>query len=300
LDFRQRGRRAHAGQAAELPVEGAGAGKDVAGRSPMDHSDVQGRIGRRETRIEGPLLIFARQAPDLADDVGRGGDRIGAERGQGGMRLVSGHQRAQRRYALVGVGDLHHRRFADDHRARPRLAPSEPADQVRRSQAGRLLVVAQRDVDRALQRRRLECWDHRQHAGAKPLHVAGAAAVKPSVRLAHREGVARPDLTLDRHDVGVTRQDDAAVDPGPDRRQERGLVAGSVRRPARSQSMRREIVFDEGDNRYVRPVADAVEGDEARQNRLGLCETVCAHREGLLAVSGGRGQKDGARAAGRR
>ena len=88
-------------QAAELPVEGACAGEDVARRSAMDHSDVQRRIGRGEARIEGAILVFARKAADLADDVGRDGHRVGAEFRQGGMRLLPGHQRAQRRHALM-------------------------------------------------------------------------------------------------------------------------------------------------------------------------------------------------------
>ena len=66
---------------------------------------------------------------------------------------------------------------------------------------------------------------------------------------------------------------DAAVDPGSDRGQDRRLVAGRIRRAARLEPMRAQIGLDEVDERQVGPVADAVEGDEPRQQRLGLGET---------------------------
>ena len=115
----ERGRRRNARQAAEFPVKSAFAGENVARRSAMDDADMPCRPGRIEAGIaQAFVLVFARQAADLGDDVGGGGDRIGAQRRIGGMRLMAGDNGAKGGDALVGVGDRHHRRFADDDQRR--------------------------------------------------------------------------------------------------------------------------------------------------------------------------------------
>ena len=184
---------------------------------------------------------------------------------------------AKGRDPFVSVGDLHHRRFADDDRAGPRLVMAEPGDHVARAEAGGLLVVAQDDMDRALERGGLERRRHRQHAGVEPLHVAGAAAEEPPRLLAELERVARPGLAFDRHDVGMAREHHAAVHPGPDGREEGGLVARGVRRAPRGDAVGGEVVFDKVDHRQVGRFADALEGDEPRQEGLGRFEAFAAH-----------------------
>jgi hypothetical protein len=42
----------------------------------------------------------------------------------------------------------------------------------------------------------------------------------------------------------MARQDDAAVNPGPDRGEDRGLVAGGIRRAAGLESMATQIALD--------------------------------------------------------
>ncbi len=223
-------------------MEHAFAREDVARVSPADHADVQGRIGRIEARIELlRRLELARQAADFADDVAGDRHRIGAERGLGRMSLEAGDERAKRRHALMRVGDRHHRRLADDHEVGTRRLPPEPRDEIERAEAGRFFVVAEQDMDRALEPGRLEDGDHRQRDGVEALHVAGAAPVEASVDFAQAEGIAAPDLPLDRHDVGVAGEDDAARGHRPDRRQQRRLVARGV---GRARSRHAETVED--------------------------------------------------------
>ena len=67
-------------------------------------------------------------------------------------------------------------------------------------------------------------------------------------------------------------QDQPAVDAWPDRGEDRGLVARRIRRAARCEPVALKIALDKIDERQVGGVADALEGDEAREQRLGLGE----------------------------
>ena len=160
-------------------MEHAFTGQDVSRRPAADHAYVKGRIGRREARVERAFLVGPRQPADLAHDVGGDGDRVGAERRQGGMGFMARDQRPEGGDALVGVRDRHHRRFADNDRGGNGLVLAEPGDDVPRAEAGGLLVVAQHDMDRPLQACVDERRRHRQHAGVEALHVAGPAAKEP-------------------------------------------------------------------------------------------------------------------------
>ncbi len=65
-----------------------------------------------------------------------------------------------------------------------------------------------------------------QAGGDEAFHVAGAAAVEVAVGLlCELPRIGRPGLAVDRHDVGVTRQHDAALDLRTDRGEEVGLGA---------------------------------------------------------------------------
>ena len=81
------------------------------------------------------------------------------------------------------------------------------------------------------------------------------------------ERIAGPLLPFDRHDVGMAGEDDAAVDHRPDRRQQRGLVAGRVGRAQRGDALAAQIVLDEVDQRQIAFVAFGIERHQAFEQR---------------------------------
>ena len=89
------------------------------------------------------------------------------------------------------IGDLHQRRLADDGRAGARQVLAETRDRIERAEAGRLLVIAQQNMDRLFQRRAPELRDHRQADGIEALHVGRAAPVErePARRMANGSDV---------------------------------------------------------------------------------------------------------------
>src|ERR1700722_13956405 len=99
-------------------------------------------------------------------------------------------------------------------------------------------------MDRALKAGVSENWRHRQHASVEALHVAGAAAVKTAGVLAQSEWRARPRLGDHRHDIGMARQNHAAVPARPDRGEDCRLAAGRVRGAARFKSMLAQVAFN--------------------------------------------------------
>ena len=162
-----------------------------------------------------------------------------------------------------------------------------------RAEAGRLLVVTQHDVDRAFQRsppetrgpwparrrRNPSCRRRRDHRAGPSTSRKAKGSLDQTLALDGTTSV-WPDRTTPPSTRGPIVARIAALSP----------EAFGARRAATPSAA--QIIFDEGDERQVRPVADAVESDEARQQRLGLREPVCAHREGLLTrFRAGRGEE---------
>ena len=156
--------------------------------------------------------------------------------------------------------------LADDHRIRAGQVDAEPRDHVERTETGRLLVVAQENMNRPLKRSLLEFRDHRQRDGAEALHVDRAPPVEALAVATQRERVGTPVLPLDRHHVGVAGEDDAAGGHRPDRRKDCGLVAGRVGRAGEGDALLAQIRFDKVDEGKVRPGAFGVESHEPRRH----------------------------------
>ena len=132
------------------------------------------------------------------------------------------------------VDDSHFCRFADNGDGGAGQGMAETRNRIEGAEAADLLVIAQQQMDWFLERRFLEHWQHSQTNRVETFHVAGAAAVNPAIMLAQREGIARPFLTLDGHDVGMTRENDTAVDIGANRQEQGGLVALGIGNPDRT------------------------------------------------------------------
>src|SRR5260370_36810531 len=99
------------------------------------------------------------------------------------MSGKAGNSRREDVATLMRVGYGHVGRLADDDETRPRRPARQAFDQVRRTETADLLVEGKREMERALQRARLELGDERQPDGDEALHVRGAAAIEPAVAL---------------------------------------------------------------------------------------------------------------------
>ena len=221
---------------------------------------IEARVGRQRLQ----LLLHARKLADQAAGVGDGVDAVVRHaRVRGAPRQLD----APAHRALVRVDHAHLGRLADEHHARQRQRLAELGDHRPHAGAADLLVVGEGEVERHLERARLEVRHHRQHAGEIALHVAGAAAVELAVALDHREGIGVPGLAGHRHHVGVARQGDAADAGRADGGEQAGLQA--VRR-------RHALALD--------AVPGEVGLDEARSAECWSCGWSCRRRRGAPAA----------------
>ena len=122
----------------------------------------------------------------------------------------------------------HHRRFAHDHGARFREIRDYLVDQAVHTDAADFLVICEGEMDRHRQVRgdHLRCQRERNRHEA--LHVAGAAPVQLAVCLAQLERGLGPVLAVDRHHVGMSGQNHAALVGRPNGGPKIGFRTGLV------------------------------------------------------------------------
>ncbi len=188
------------------------------------------------------------------------------------LRRVAGdalHRAGADDAALVARHHLHVGGFADDDRARTKPALAEPVDHAADAGAADLLVVGEREVDRALQAALRPFRHLRQRGGGEGLHVGGPAAIDAAVLLGQRPGIGRPGLAVDRHHVGVARQDHAAIRVRPDRGEQIRLGAVGVVHEVRAHAVIGEIRRHPFDKRQIRVAAGGVERHQLREHRDG-------------------------------
>jgi len=166
---------------------------------------------------------------EQAVDVARGVfDGVDAAVGLRAVALQPGELGRVFVAALVAFDDAHAGRLANEGDRRADAGPRDLADERLRAEAADLLVIGEGEMQRPLQIERGVARRHGKAGGDETLHVAGTAAVEPAVALDHAERVRRPVLPLDRHNVGMAGQDDAAVAGRAERSEEVGLGAGPV------------------------------------------------------------------------
>ena len=182
--------------------------QDVARRAAVDGPDVVGRVGRDRSAHRRRAALRTRAPAGRSRSTISAAAEMALAPSAGCAECAStpATTRSEGRDALVGVGDLHHRRLADDHRRRARQIDAEAADEVERAEAGGLLVVAQQQMDRLFEPRRQETGGGGERASRKALHVDRAATEKLAVGLAQLERIGAPRLAFDRDDVGVAGQ----------------------------------------------------------------------------------------------
>ena len=101
-----------------------------------------------------------------------------------------------------------------------------------------------------------------ERAGDEPLHVGRPAPVEPPVPPAQDERIGAPRLPLDRHHVGMPREQHAGGVRRPDRREQAGLAAGVVSNQHAFHAVPGEEAPDPFDELEVRRGADRLEPDQ--------------------------------------
>ena len=155
---------------------------------------------------------------------------------------------------------------------RARQVVAEAANCVEAAGAGRLLVIAQQDMDRLFQRRGDEFRRHGEAERVEALHVAGSPAIKPVAVAAQHEGRRGPFLAGDRHHVGMAGQDHAAVDRRAESGEQRGLVALGVGNADDARAEPQQVILDEIDQFEIAARGFGVEGDQPAEQRDGPFE----------------------------
>jgi hypothetical protein len=138
-----------------------------------------------------------------------------------------------------------------DAQGRARQVAGDGRDHLRRAEAADLLVIGEGQMDGAFQ-----ALPEQRHGGQgqgdEALHVRGAAPVELPVALGQDERIAGPGLAVDRHHVGVARQDDPARGGRADAGQQVGLVAVGAGDTPAGDALVRQIALDPGDQGQVR------------------------------------------------
>ena len=121
-------------------------------------------------------------------------------------------------------------------------------------------------MQRQLQRCRQHLGHTGQHTGVEALHVGGAPAIGPAAFNPQRERIGGPLLVVDRHDVGMAREDIARHVDGADRRQKIGLLSLRIGEPPHRHALLLEIVLNIVDEGEVRVPAHRVEAHEGTEH----------------------------------
>ncbi len=204
-------RRVRVRQRAVLPEEGTLLRNDVERGPALDRADIYRRVRRTEAagRVS-PLAHFFGKLHQEGDQLRRVLNGADAEMRLARVEFEAGHRRLVGLDTLVGVDDLHGRGLAHDHDPGLRQVTDDALDHRPDAEATDFLVIGKREVDRYFRSAFQEFRHEGEGNGDEALHVVGAAAEEPAVLLDDAEGIARPVLALDRYDIGVSRQNDAA------------------------------------------------------------------------------------------
>ncbi|CFT91534.1 Uncharacterised protein [Bordetella pertussis] len=226
----------HARQVAELVRELAQLGDGV-DRDPA--VDLVGGHGRERHIVELVIravgLVRVGQVADAADQPRRVFDGVAAARRQRRMRRLAMDPAAKQVDALVRHHHLHAGRLADHAALRLDAAFAQVGQHDGRAGTADLLVIRKRQMDGFLAGHLQERRHQGQRRGDEALHVARTPPVQPPLLFAQGERVGGPVLSIDRHDIGMAGQHDAALlraIAGWQRGEQIGLGAlGVVRQP---------------------------------------------------------------------
>ena len=231
---------------------------------PLDDAYRRGGVGHVEagqTRSLGPQLVA--DIGDVRHQPRRRLHRIHRLRRERRVRRLAAHAAAPAVHALVRDRRHHGRGFADD--AQPRRQPTvaQVGNEMARTEATHLFVVAEGIVQREGQVGFQPGGGLRHHQADPTLHVGAAAAVEAAVAHFGRQWVRLPVLAVPGYGVGVARQHQPARLAHAERGKEVGLAALLVPGQPQRHAQRAKVVGDALDERQVRCVADGVEANQA-------------------------------------
>ncbi len=243
----------------------------------MDDPGVHRGVGHVELPVVG--AIVAEPAPDpieRADDLGRVLDGVDAPRRQGRVALEPAYAASNAELSLVGADHPHFGGFANDAAKRTGPALDELVQQPAHADAADLLVVGEGEVNRSRELAGKDFGRHREHDGDEALHVARPAPVKPAVPFDDREGIARPLLTVDRHDVGVPGKNQPTLAFRPQRGEQIRLAAALVEYQFGCDAEPGQIVAHPMNQRQIRIPAGGVERNKPADD-VERCRTRRSH-----------------------
>ena len=169
---------------------------------------------------------------------------------------------------LVTVGDAHSGRLADDAAGgQDRQALDHVIQQAGHALASHLLVVAEREMHGPIEPTYGEAWDQRKDSRDKAFHIGGTATIEAVAPLRQAEWIRRPVLTIDRHHIGVTGQNDTRSIDRPDRRKKIGFSPLFVGHQIGTDAKTVKKILDEGDEIEIGIPTRRIEGYQGVPSR---------------------------------
>jgi len=129
-----------------------------------------------------------------------------------------------------------------------------------------LFVIGNQDFQRCLQGLAAGVIGNRQHFGQKALHICRAASKKPIPIARQLKGRPGPYLSVDRHNVGVCRQQNTAVCLRTYFCVKAGFCLRQVGDTMHPKLASAQKILDKGNQIKVGPIADSVKCDQPFQD----------------------------------
>ena len=272
---------------AELPFDFGFADDDIMGDAASDAADVDGGVGRLKAAAFGRACHkIVAQLHELGDIAHRIFGRVDTACGLAAVALKPREARGVFAAAFVPFDDSHFCGFANDGDRGLEALGFQFLDQCLRADAACFFVMCEGEVDRAGEIKGSVVFCHGKRRCNEAFHVTCATAKEEAVSLREREGVRCPVLLGNRDDIGVTREDNAAVAFGAQCGEEIGLGSAGRGKGIHPRAELTEMIGHEGDHLQIAVRGYGWKGDELFQYLDGAGE--CAH--GLTNILRGRSQ----------
>ena len=168
---------------------------------------VHGRIGNGEAVVVIALFQSVAQLHQVTDRVVHQFDGVDAARRIAGVARLALHANHMGEMAFVRAHRLQRGRLANNGAV---WTNARCFREVLSARHGGFFIGGGENVERLAQFADVDVAQRVENKGEEALHVGGAQAVELVVMLRQGKGIARPAPVVERHRVGVTRQQQAA------------------------------------------------------------------------------------------